>query len=287
MIGQTPRATHNKERLVNPSNQNLTETFRRLHQGEQPLALSNAWDAGSARLLENLGAKAVATTSAGVAWSHGYSDGDELPVRALVATVDGIARVLKVPLTVDIESGYSDRPAAVGEVVARVIDAGVSGINIEDGSGSVDLLCAKIAHIRDLCSQRGVDLFVNARTDVYLRGLASQSGRIQETLARAARYVAAGADGIFVPGLTVPDEIRTVAASIAAPLNVFALPGMPRLPELAKLGVRRLSSGSALAEAAYSQATTLAAAFLGEGSSDAMVPSALSYSEINRIMTRG
>lgn len=272
---------------MNPSNQNLTETFRRLHQGEQPLALPNAWDAGSARLLENLGAKAVATTSAGVAWSHGYSDGDELPVRALVATVDGIARVLKVPLTVDIESGYSDRPAAVGEVVARVIDAGVSGINIEDGSGSVDLLCAKIAHIRDLCSQRGVDLFVNARTDVYLRGLASQSGRIQETLARAARYVAAGADGIFVPGLTVPDEIRTVAASIAAPLNVFALPGMPRLPELAKLGVRRLSSGSALAEAAYSQATTLAAAFLGEGSSDAMVPSALSYSEINRIMTRG
>jgi 2-methylisocitrate lyase-like PEP mutase family enzyme len=269
------------------SNQNLAETFRRLHQGEQPLILSNAWDAGSARLLENLGAKAIATTSAGVAWSHGYSDGDELPVHALVATVDGLARVLKVPLTVDIESGYADRPVPVGELVGRMIDAGVTGINIEDGSGSADLLCAKIAHIRDVCAQRGVDLFVNARTDVYLRGLVPPSERVHETLARAARYVAAGADGIFVPGLTAPDEIRTVAASIAAPLNILALPGLPQLPELAKLGVRRLSSGSALAEAAYSQAVTLATAFLSEGSSDAIVATAMSYSEINRIMMRG
>lgn len=272
---------------MNPSNQNPAQTFRRLHQGEQPLVLSNAWDAGSARLLENLGAKAIATTSAGVAWSHGYSDGDELPVHALVATVDSIARVLKVPLTVDIESGYAEHPVTVGELVAHMIDAGVAGINIEDGSGSPDLLCAKIAHIRDVCSRRDIDLFVNARTDVYLRGLVPQAKRAEETLARAARYVAAGADGIFVPGLTVPDEIRTVAAAITAPLNILALPGLPRVPDLAKLGVRRLSSGSALAEAAYSQAVTLATAFLSEGRSDTIVPTALSYSEINRIMMRG
>src|SRR5687767_8449868 len=175
------------------------DTARQFHDlhARGVLLLPNAWDAGSARLMESLGAKAVATTSAGVAWSHGYPDGDLLPVRRLVATIADIVRVIRVPLTVDVEGGYSDDPAAVAETVAGLIDVGAVGINLEDGGGDPELLCAKIEHIKRASARLGVALFVNTRTDMYLRGLAPPERRVEETLARAARYRAAGADGLF------------------------------------------------------------------------------------------
>jgi 2-methylisocitrate lyase-like PEP mutase family enzyme len=150
-----------------------SQHFRTLHQGPGLLLLPNAWDAVSARLIESLGAKAIATTSAGLAWSNGYPDGNALPEDQLVAAIRQIARVLRVPLTVDIEAGYSDDPDVVAGLVARILDIGVVGINIEDGAGSTDLLCKKIAAIRDQCAHSGCDLFINTRTDVYLRGIAS------------------------------------------------------------------------------------------------------------------
>ena len=122
----------------------LAKEFHRLHQGNTPLVLANAWDAGSARLIESCGAVAIATTSAGLAWSRGYPDGDAIPPRDLAAAVADIARVLSVPLTVDVEGGYASDPAQVRENVAAVVGAGAVGINIEDGQASVDLLCAKI-----------------------------------------------------------------------------------------------------------------------------------------------
>src|SRR5262249_4050863 len=149
---------------------------------------ANAWDAGTARLIESLGAKAVATTSAGVAWAHGYPDGDTLPVDRLIDTVAAITRVIRVPLTVDVEGGYAEDPAEVGKVIARVIEAGAVGINIEDGSGAPDLLARKIAAIKETAKRLGADLFVNARTDVYLRGLAPEGQRVAEVLARGKRY---------------------------------------------------------------------------------------------------
>src|SRR5689334_20206107 len=115
------------------ANPEAAKTFHGLHAGPDILLLPNAWDAGSARLMESLGAKAVATTSAGVAWTHGYPDGDALPVRLLVSTVATIARAIRVPLTVDMEGGYTDDPAAVEETIAKVVEAGAVGINIEDG----------------------------------------------------------------------------------------------------------------------------------------------------------
>ena len=180
--------------------------FHRLHEGPEPLLLPNAWDAGSARLMESLGAKAVATTSAGVAWTHGYPDGDVLPVRMLISTVVAIARAIRVPLTVDVEGGYSDDPAAVEETVARIVEAGAVGINIEDGPGAPDLLCLKIERAKRAGQHFGIDLFVNARTDVYLRGLAPEGKQVAETLARAKLYRNAGASGIFVPGLRDADR---------------------------------------------------------------------------------
>jgi 2-methylisocitrate lyase-like PEP mutase family enzyme len=262
----------------------IAGTFHQLHQGPKLLVLPNAWDAGSARLTESLGAPAIATTSAAVAWSHGYPDGDALPVRLLVSTIAAIARVIRVPLTTDIEGGYSQDPAAVGENVAAVIDAGAVGINIEDGSGSPDLLCAKIERAKEAGARLGIDLFVNARVDVYLHNLATGPARMDETLARAKRYQAAGADGIFVPAVSDPDEIRKFASAIDLPLNVLAWPRLPPAAELAQLGVRRLSAGSGIARALWSRGAVLAKAFLSEGRSDLLMEGDMSYADINAVV---
>jgi 2-methylisocitrate lyase-like PEP mutase family enzyme len=255
--------------------------FHRLHEGPEPLLLPNAWDAGSARLMESLGAKAVATTSAGVAWTHGYPDGDVLPVRMLVSTIVAIARAVRVPLTVDVEGGYSDDPAAVEETVARIVEAGAVGINIEDGGGAPDLLCLKIERARRAGQHFGIDLFINARTDVYLRGLAPEGKRVAEVLSRAALYRNAGASGLFVPGLREPNEIKAVAADAGLPLNVMAWPGLPAAAELAPLGVRRLSAGSGIAQALWGKAASLAESFLKTGKSDPLGEGAMAYGDIN------
>jgi 2-methylisocitrate lyase-like PEP mutase family enzyme len=263
-------------------NTSPAHVFRRLHAGGL-LVLPNAWDAGTAVLIESLGAKAIATTSAGMAWSHGYADGDLLPVPKLLATVAEIARVVRVPLTVDIEGGYSNEPAAVGDVVAGVVDAGGVGINLEDGAGDPELLAAKIERAKDAGARLGVDLFVNARTDVYLKGLAPPDRRIEETLSRAERYRGVGADGIFVPGLTDAVDIKEIASSARLPLNVLGRQGLPPAAELESLGVRRLSAGSGVAQAVYGRISALAAGFLGDGASDPLTDGALVYAQVNAL----
>lgn len=240
--------------------------------------LANCWDAGSARLIASLGARALATSSAAVAWSHGYPDGDAFPIEILLATVREIRRVADLPLSVDAEAGYSDDPGAVADTVAGLVEAGAVGINLEDGRGPPALLAAKIERIK---ARLGPGVFVNARTDVYLKGLVAPPDRVGETLARAARYREAGADGIFAPGMVAPDELYRVASQLAAPLNVLAMPGLPALPQLAALGVRRLSAGSRIAEAIWGRTTALAREFLAGGVSDRLVEQATPYGEIN------
>lgn len=258
------------------------EHFHRLHH-DGLLLLANAWDAGSARLTESLGAKAIATTSAGVAWSHGYPDGDLLPVRRLVATVADIVRVIRVPLTVDVEGGYSEDPAAVAETVAGLIDVGAVGINLEDGGGDPELLCAKIEHIKRASARLGVALFVNTRTDVYLRGLAPPERRVEETLARAARYRAAGADGLFVPGLTEEAQVRAIAADAGLPLNLLARPALPPAAELERWGVRRLSAGSDISQSVFARTAALASGFLSDGDSRPLGAEVMAYSQLNAL----
>ena len=260
------------------------EAFRGLHD-HGLLVLPNAWDAGSARLIASAGARAVATSSAAVAWSHGYADGDRLPVALLLATVAAITRVVNVPVSVDIEGGYSPAAVAVGETVGRVIDAGGVGLNLEDGTEPPHLLCAKIEHARAAGDRLGVKLFVNARSDVYLSDLAPADRRLDETLARAARYRAAGADGIFVPGVIDAAAIRAIASAVALPLNVLARPGLPAAGELETLGVRRLSAGSGIASALYGAMATLAAGFLRTGDSEPLARGAMAYAAINALMT--
>jgi 2-methylisocitrate lyase-like PEP mutase family enzyme len=264
--------------------QEQAKTFRELHARDRLLRLPNAWDAGSARLFEANGAEAIATTSAGLAWSCGHPDGDALPVRVHAAAVAAIARVVSIPISADSEGGYSDDPRAVGRTIALLIDAGAVGINLEDGTGSADLLCAKIEAVRAEAERARVDLFVNARTDVFLKGLVPADRALDETLARGRRYRDAGADGFFVPRLVDPAAIRTVAAEIALPLNLLVGPGLPPIAELERLGVRRVSAGSGLASAAYGAALAAEKAFLGDGDYRGLVERTLPYGVMNELL---
>lgn len=264
----------------------LAARFRELHQRGRPLVLANAWDAGSARIAEQSGAAAVATTSAGLAWSRGYPDGDAIPVDVLATAVREISRVISVPLTVDIESGYAPDPEGVGLTVSSVIAAGGVGINIEDGSAPPSDLAAKIAAARKAALAAGVELFINARTDVYLRGLAGPESAIGETISRARQYRDAGADGIFVPGVADPEAIRELASGIELPLNVMVVPGLPPVSQLAELGVSRVSAGADIAMAAFSLASKQMTTLLRDGTYDAP-GEGLSYAELNALFPRG
>lgn len=256
--------------------------FRELHEAGT-LLLPNAWDAGSARLIEACGAAAIATTSAGLAWSCGYPDGNILPARTLSAAVEAIARVISVPLTVDAEAGYSVEPIEVGARISAVIDAGAVGVNLEDGSAPPAELCAKIEAARGVAARTGIDLFINARTDVYLRQLVPAERMIVEVIERARHYRAAGCDGIFVPGLADARAIAEIVPAISAPLNLMVVRDLPPVSELARLGVRRVSAGSGIAQTAYGAARRSALQFLGEGRYEATFDLAAQYGEMNTL----
>jgi len=253
--------------------------LRSLHTGAPLLILPNAWDPGSARLFENGGAMAIATTSAGMAWALGYADGYQLPVDEVVRVTATIRRAIAVPLSIDVENGYSGSPRDVAELALRLVEAGADGINIEDGSEAPDVLANKIDAIKSAVTKRGEDLFINARTDVLLAGLVDAAKAVDEIVAREATYRAAGADGLFVPGLAKPDQIRAVASAVKLPINVMAWKDLPVATELAALGVRRLSAGAAIAQSAITHAAMQCTKFLESGSS-ALFDGVMPYSII-------
>lgn len=225
------------------------DTFRRLHDGPAPFRLVNAWDAVSARVLALAGAPAVATSSFAVAFAHGYADGEQIPWPDVCRTVEAIVGAVDVPISVDIEAGRGAEPASVEAAVTDIVGAGAVGINLEDRRHDepgrlfdVDHQCERIAAAR---TAGGTDLFVNARCDVYFGADVAEGARLDAALSRAASYLAAGADGIFLPGLVDLDRMRHVAADVPAPLNVMLWPGLPPIEELAGVGVRRLSQGAA------------------------------------------
>ena len=256
----------------------LHERFVALHRSPTPLLLTNAWDAVSARLWQELGATAVATSSGAVAWSRGYADGGKLPRADLLDSLQGIVRVTSVPVTVDIEDGYSDDPGDVAALVVQIVAAGAVGINLEDGGAAPERLVAKIRAIRARLS--GAGLFINARTDVYLHGLASGDAAVAMTIQRLAAYHDAGADGGFVPGLAQTDAAAAIAAAVPLALNVMTLPGLPPFAALHAAGVRRISTGPALFKVAYHAAQDAAHAFLG-GDPEPLSRPSLDYAVLN------
>ena len=246
------------------------DAFHQLHAGPEVLILPNAWDVASAVIVADAGARAVATSSAAVAWVLGFADGDRLPVDHTCALAAAITRAVDLPLTVDFEGGFTDDLDELSANIAKVIAAGAVGINFEDGGRDPKLHATKIAAARQAAEKAGVALYINARTDVYLKGLATGDAAEAEAVRRAKLYLSAGASGIFVPGAAEAALVGRLAAAIPAPLNILAWPGAPDAASLKALGVRRLSAGTGtfnVAAAALAQAT---AAFLAEGSSDAI-----------------
>ncbi len=203
----------------------------------------NIWDAASAAMVQKMGARALATSSAALAWANGYPDGDALPNEVLLTAIESIMRVVRVPLSVDIEAGYSDSPQQVAALVAKLVSLGVCGINIEDAEQAPSLLAEKIAAITTAVGSHAV--FINARTDVYLRSLVAPAQQVASCIERAASYAEAGAHGLFVPGLSEPDEVRAVADGIELPLNVMDTKPHPDLCGWRALQVARVSMGPA------------------------------------------
>ncbi|MFD3935347.1 isocitrate lyase/phosphoenolpyruvate mutase family protein [Streptomyces sp. NPDC058611] len=257
--------------------------FARLHTPAAPLALANAWDVASARLVEAAGAPAVATTSAGVAWSLGSPDGDALSRERALDLIARVAAAVDVPVTADIEGGFGADAAAVGETVTGVLAAGAVGVNIEDGNRAPAEHAERLAAARAAADAAGVPLFVNARIDTYLFGLGDPATRLDETLARAAAYLRAGASGIFVPGVTDPATVAELARGIDAPLNVLVGPDAPSVAALGALGVSRVSLGSWVAAAAYA-VVRRAAEELVSGGTYGSLGHSLPYGELNGLL---
>ena len=174
----------------------------------------------------------------------------------------------------------------MGENLKPIIDAGAVGINIEDGEGSPELLAKKIENARQAAETLGVNVFINARTDVYLAEIGSPESRAGETILRAARYRAAGANGLFVPGLSDPSEIKAIAPEVKMPLNVMAVPGLPLAKELKKLGVRRLSSGTGIPQMIWGRVAELAKSFLGTGDSKPIFEGSMPYGKLQTLFTK-
>lgn len=266
--------------------------FRQLHT-QRPLILPNAWDAASARVIEQAGAQAIATTSAGISWAFGRGDGQKLRRDEMIQMIRYIVESVDVPVTADIEGGYgTGSPRDVAETAQAVLAAGVSGINIEDTPGQDgETLLAPEAHAERIRAARqaaldaGGDLVVNARTDVYLFQVGAPETRFEETVRRANLYRAAGADCLFVPGVIDAETIAALVRAIDGPLNIMAMPGAPSIPELGQLGVARVSLGPAIIRAALATTQQAARELLEQGTYRTLENS-LPFSETNRLFNR-
>ena len=216
------------------------------------LLLPNAWDAASARIFEEAGFTAIGTTSAGIAYAEGYRDAEQIDRGAMVRAIAKIARAVSVPVSADIEGGYGPSPADVAQTVGDVLEVGAVGINLEDtahygGSTAligVDEQCERIAAAREAASRRGVPLVINARTDTFLLNLgADVDERIAITVDRGARYLASGADLLFVPLLVDTAIVKRIVSQLHGPLSLMALPGAPAADQLFAAGAARVSIG--------------------------------------------
>ncbi|MCW5724110.1 MAG: isocitrate lyase/phosphoenolpyruvate mutase family protein [Maricaulaceae bacterium] len=246
--------------------------FAALHVKGDPLILFNAWDAGSARVIAAAGAKAIATGSWSVAAAHGHDDGEALPLDLALANLARIAATVDLPVTLDFETGYGASPEAVGESAGRAIEAGAIGFNIEDrmiageGLRSIQDQAARLAAVRVAADRAGVPAFINARTDLFLKAPAERhdAALADAALERAQAYAVAGANGLFVPGLTGEGLIARICETSPLPVNVMMKPGAPSARRLSELGVARISYGPGPWRVAMTALKEAAAAAHGE-----------------------
>jgi 2-methylisocitrate lyase-like PEP mutase family enzyme len=295
-----------------------------LHHGSQPLVLINAWDAASAAMVEHCGLPAIATSSAAMANALGFPDGQYIPWSQMLEAVARICRAVKVPVTADIESGFAANVTALENSITQIIQAGAVGVNLEDvmpanpdlqsadpvrhGSPLFPLpeQIARIQATRRAGNAAGIHLVINARTDAYWQAGVEPAEAMRNTLERAKAYLQAGADCIFIPGLRNPDHIRTIIDYLRAnpppidplpadrlsiehgepAINILAGPGVPSIPELAKLGVKRVSYGSGPHRAAMGLLRRIASEANSSGTFKALTEGAVPYEEINGLFQK-
>lgn len=265
------------------------EIFRSLHGGGRILVLPNAWDVASARIVEAAGAQAIATTSAGIANAAGYADGQRIPRNQMIAAATRIVRAIDLPVTIDAEAGYGRTPEDVAETARQVIATGAVGMNLEDSTGDpsdplfeVEQQVARVRAVRDVAGN-GVPFVLNARIDVFLAAVGESGSRFQEAVRRANAYRDAGADCLFVPGVTDAKVIEGLVRAIHGPLNVLAGPGTPSVDELERIGVARVTTGSAFMRACFAKARDVAQDILDAGSWRSVLDNSISYAEMNEL----
>lgn len=258
-----------------------------LHHADEPLVLANAWDPASAAVIAAAGAPAIATSSAGVAWTLGHTDGEEIGLDEMIEAVERIVRAVDVPVTADLERGYGD----VAATVTAAVGAGAVGANIEDSTArrtlvEADEQASRLRAGREAALAAGVPSFVlNARTDVFLREIGDPAGRLDETTRRALAYAEAGASCLFVPGLLDLGALSALAATSPIPIAAMAGAGAPSIAELRKAGVSRISVGPSLSQAAYALARRAAHDLLQDGRYDAL-EDGLEFSELQSLLRR-
>jgi 2-methylisocitrate lyase-like PEP mutase family enzyme len=263
--------------------------FRNLHRGPKILLLPNAWDVASACILENAGVAAIATTSAGVAFTLGYPDGQKITREEMLAVVGRIAAKVKIPVTADIEAGYGNRPEDAALTARAVIEAGAVGLNLEDRTDDrrlvdLSLQLEKIAAVRENSRKMGVPLVLNARTDVYLLEAGKPERRFGETVKRLIAFREAGADCLFAPGVRDLEVISRLVRELQHPVNILAGPGSPPIPELQKIGVARVSLGSSPMRATLGLVRRIAQELETAGTYQSL-EDAPSHAEVNQLFS--
>jgi len=255
-----------------------SDLLRRLHQGPKLLLLPNAWDGASARIFERAGFPALATTSAGVAFARGYADGEKISRREMLDEVARIARLVKIPVTADVEAGYDD---AV-ETARGVWAAGAVGMNLEDtaGAGLIDIV-PRVKAIRAAVP----GMVLNARTDIFLNSIGEESTRFDRAVERLNAYREAGADCLFAPGVRDRETIARLVKAVHGPLNILAVAGLPAISELESIGVARVSVGSGPMRATLGLLERIARELHDRGTYQSMVEGAIAYADVNSLLS--
>ncbi len=256
-----------------------TSLLRQLHQGPKILVLPNAWDAASARIFETTGFPAIATTSAGVANSLGYPDGEHISRDEMIDAVRRIVNAVSVPVTADVEAGYGDAL----KTAQALVQIGACGMNFEDSTreGSLVDASAQAKIIESIRSN--TDLVINARTDVLLLGIGDPATRLERAIERLNAYRAAGADSLFVPGVRDAETIAKLARAVRGPLNILAVAGAPPIAELERLGVRRVTIGSGAMRATMGLTQRIAQELFERGTYSSFTEGSIAYPDANRL----
>jgi 2-methylisocitrate lyase-like PEP mutase family enzyme len=276
--------------MVKKTQAELARQFLELHQGPKILTLPNAWDVASARIFENAGFPAIGTTSAGVAFSFGYPDGQKISREEVLGVVRRIAEAVEVPVTADVEAGFGTTPEQVADTARAVIAAGAVGMNLEDGAEAKpdfleDLSRQKeiIQAVLEAAARVNVPFVLNARTDIFLYGMGPAETRLARTIERLNAYHAAGAQSLFAPGVKDKETILQLSRGLHGPLNILATVGTPSVAELQKLGVARVSVGSGPMRATLGFLDRMARQLHVEGDFRVMTEGAFPYAEANRL----